>query len=66
MCLLIYLWPNKVKYKYKKCLYLKHCELFDNLIYIMHFSYSQKHEKFNVAVEKEDKKRKVFLYFYTN
>ena len=30
----------------------------DNLICIMHFLYSQKHEKFNVAVEKEDKKRK--------
>ena len=48
--------------KYKKDLYLKHCELFDNLIVL----YSQKHEKFNVAVEKENKKRKVFLYFYTN
>ena len=54
-----------MKYKYKKGLYLKHCELFDNLISIMHVLYSQKHEKFNVAVEKEDKKRKVFLYFYT-
>ena len=30
--------------------------------YIMHVLYSQKHEKFNVAMEKEDKKPKVFLY----
>ena len=32
----------------------------------MHVLYSQKHEKFNVAVEKEDKKRKVFLYELTS
>ena len=52
----------------KKGLFLKHCELFDKLFYITHrfiiyfiFIFAP----FNVAVEKEDKKRKVF-FFFTN
>ncbi len=36
------------------------------LICIMCMKYSHKHEIFEVAVAKEDKKCKVFLYFYAS
>ena len=40
--------------------------LINNLICIIKLSYSQKHQKCEVVVVKEDKKRKVFLYFYVS
>ena len=40
--------------------------LINNLICIIELSYSQKHQKCEVVVVKEDKKRKVFLYFYAS
>ena len=45
---------------------IMHKALLDNLICIMNVLCSQKHEKFNIAVEKEDKKHKVFLYLYAD
>ena len=50
----------------KNVLIYNNLNLINNLVCIMRVSYSQKHQKCEVAVVKEDKKRKVFLYFYAS
>ena len=56
----------RLKVKYNNMVKRLNANNRDNLICIMKGEIRTKHRKFEVAVEKEDKKRKVFLHFYAS